>query len=113
LSVQALSKVTGWKWESIDHWIEAGLLQANNIMLRGQPCRVVMPDQLLNFCRAYLPLADLARELKSKSSAMAERLKGIEVVGSQLLPSGQRRGGLVRIGDLARLALGRVGQPLP
>lgn len=107
LSVQALSTVTGWKWESIDHWIEAGLLGSNNIILRGQPCRVVMPDQLLAFCRAYIPLADLAKEVGSKSSAMPERLRGIEVVGSLVLPGGQRRGGLVRMGDLARVALAR------
>lgn len=105
LSVQALSKMTGWKWESISHWIDLGLLESHNIVLRGQPCRVVLPAQLLAFCRTYIPLADLAAKLKSKSSALMERMQGVDVLGSKPLPSGQRRGGLVRIGDLARMAL--------
>jgi hypothetical protein len=83
------------------------MLESDDIVLRGQPCRVVMPNQLLDFCRTYIPLADLAREVASKSSAMPDRLQDIEVVGSQLLPSGQHRGGLVRIGDLARVALSK------
>lgn len=113
LSVQALSELTGWKWESINHWIEAGMLESDDIVLRGQSCRVVMPSQLLDFCRTYIPLADLAREVASKSSAMHDRLQGIEVVGSQLLPSGQQRGGLVRIGDLARVALSKLKPSYP
>ena len=112
LSVQGLSKVTGWKWESIAHWIGGGLLEAHEHVVRGQSCRVVMPDQLLAFCRAYIPLSDLAKELGTRSSVMSERLHGIEVIGSQLLPGGQRRGGLVRIGDLARSALERVDSEL-
>lgn len=112
LSVQALATSTGWKWESVSNWIDAGLLKSNSIMLRGQPCRVILPGQLLEFCRTYMPLADLARELGSKSSALADRLEGIEVIGSKPLPNGQRRGGLIRVGDLARFALSkRVVEP--
>ena len=38
--------------ESIAHWIDEGLLESHEIVLRGQPCRVVMPEQLLAFSRA-------------------------------------------------------------
>jgi hypothetical protein len=107
LSIQALSRMTGWKWESISHWIEEGLLQSHSIVLRGQPCRVVLPAQLLEFCQTYVPLADLARHVGSKSSALSERMEGIEIVGSLALPGGQRRGGLIRIADLARLTLAK------
>lgn len=109
LSIEALAKLTGWKWESINHWIQLGLMQSNSIVLRGQSCRVVMPDQLLAFCRAYVPLSDVARALGTKSSALSERLGGVEVVGSLILPSGHRRGGLIRVGDLARAALEKEG----
>jgi hypothetical protein len=105
LSVQALSKLTGWKWESVSHWMDVGLLESNNVTLRGQPCRVVMPAQLLDFCRTYLPLADVARKIGSKSSALAEKLEGVEIIGAKPLPDGQRRGGLLRVTDLARLAM--------
>jgi len=105
VSVQGLSRLTGWKWESINHWIEQGLLKSSSIVLRGQPARVVMPEQLLEFSRTFIPLSDLSRELGTKSSALSARMPGLDVVGALVLPGGQRRGGLVRIGDLARLAL--------
>lgn len=112
LSIEGLARLTGWKWESISHWIERGLMESTSIVLRGQACRVVMPNQLLAFCRRYVPLADAARELGTKSSALSERLADVEIVGSLTLPSGSRRGGLIRVGDLARAALQKnVGAP--
>ncbi|WP_186223236.1 hypothetical protein [Burkholderia gladioli] len=105
MSLQQLSKFTGWKWESISHWIDRGLLDSKSIVLRGQPCRVVLPHQLLAFRQTYVPLADLARGMGTKSSALSRSLTGIELVGAQQLPGGATRGGLVRIADLGRLAL--------
>lgn len=105
LSVNQLAKVTGWKWESIRHWIDEGLLASHEIVLRGQPCRVVMPEQLLAFSQAYVPLATLARSLDSKSSALLERLGDIKLLGGKALPSGAVRGTLVRLSDLGRAAL--------
>lgn len=105
MSIQQLSKFTGWKWESIAHWIDHGLLGSQSIVLRGQPCRVVLPHQLLAFRQTYVPLADLARGMGTKSSALSRSLTGIELVGAQQLPGGATRGGLVRMADLGRLAL--------
>ena len=65
-----------------------------------------MPAQLLEFQRKYIPLADLAKSIGSKSSILTLRNPDIEVLGSLTLPCGQRRGGLVRIADLTRLAFG-------
>jgi hypothetical protein len=62
MSIQQLAESTGWKWESISHWINEGLLASESIQRRGQPCRVVLPHQLLAFRQSYLPLADLARD---------------------------------------------------
>lgn len=106
LTVQDLAKQSGWKWESISHWMKEGLLASDDAVVRGQHCRVVMPAQLLEFQRKYIPLADLARSIGSKSSALTLRNPNIEVVGSLDLKGGQRRGGLVRIADLTRLAFG-------
>lgn len=113
-SIQQLSKLTGWKWESISHWIDEGLLDAQSIELRGQPCRVVLPHQLLKFRQTYLPLADLARSMGTKSSALSRLLSGIELVGAQQLPGGAARGGLIRIAELGSLAVlgARAGQDL-
>ena len=114
MSIQQLSRFTGWKWESIAHWIDEGLLESQSISLRGQPCRVVLPHQLLSFRHTFVPLADLARGMGTKSSALSKLLSGIELVGAQRLPGGAARGGLIRIAELGRLAVlgARAGQDL-
>jgi hypothetical protein len=105
LTVSQLSKETGWKWESISHWIDSGLLCATQTKQRGQPCRVVTPENLLAFRSTYIPLADLARSMGTKASYLAEQLAGLELVGAQVLSDGARRGGLVTVADLGRLAV--------
>lgn len=105
MSIQQLSKATGWKWESISHWMDEGLMACEAIQLRGQPCRVVLPHQLLAFRQSYIPLADLARAMDKKASALSHTLPGIELVGAKRLPDGAMRGGLLRIADLGRLAV--------
>jgi hypothetical protein len=114
MSIQQLAKSTGWKWESISYWIEEGMLHSKSIQLRGHPCRVVLPHQLLEFRQTYVPLADLARTMGTKSSALARLLPGIELVGGKQLTSGAMRGGLIRIADLGRLAVlgARAGHDL-
>lgn len=81
------------------------MLDSQSIVLRGQRCRVVLPHQLLAFRETYVPLADLARSMGTKSSALSRLLLGIELVGAQQLSGGNARGGLVRIADLGRLAV--------
>jgi hypothetical protein len=103
-TIQTLSQETGWKWESISHWIEEGFLEADSTKLRGQTCRVISAQQLLKFRQSYVPLADLAKVMNSKPSSVSERIPGLPVVGAKLLPNGVRRGGLVRLSDLAALA---------
>ncbi|MBS1187839.1 MAG: hypothetical protein H6R04_1857 [Burkholderiaceae bacterium] len=114
MSVQQLAKSTGWKWESISQWIEDGLLHSESIQLRGRPCRVVLPHQLLAFRQTFVPLADLARAMGTKSSALVQLLPNIKLVGAKQLPSGAMRGGLIRIEDLGRLAVlgARAGHDL-
>ncbi|MET3108344.1 hypothetical protein AAKU67_002812 [Oxalobacteraceae bacterium GrIS 2.11] len=105
LSVQKLADATGWKWETISHWVGLGLLESTRIILRGQPCTVISPQQLLKFRQNYLPLADLANAMGTKSSALADKLSGIEVIGAKPLPNGRKRGGLIRIADLGLSAV--------
>ena len=105
MSIQQLAKLTGWKWESISYWIEEGLLESESIQLRGRPCRVVLPHQLLAFRQAYVPLADLARGMGTKSSALTKLLPGIELIGARPLPDGAARGGLIKMAELGRLAV--------
>lgn len=101
LTITQLSALTGWKHESISHWIRTGLLQAETVKLRGQPCRVVMPAQLLEFNRTFMPAADLARQLGWQASSLSLKLPTLTIHGAQILPNGARRGGLVALADLA------------
>jgi len=114
MSIQQLAKETGWKWETISNWLNEGLLASESIQLRGQPCRVVLPHQLLAFRQMYVPLADLARAMNTKSSALSRLLHGVELVGAKQLPDGAIRGALIRISDLGRLAIlgARAGHDL-
>ena len=114
MSIQQLAKATGWKWESIQNWVDEGLLASELIQRRGQPCRVVLPHQLLAFRQAYVPLADLARAMGTRSSALSRLLPGVELVGAKQLRDGAMRGGLIRIADLGRLAIlgARAGHDL-
>jgi hypothetical protein len=112
LSIQRLSELTGWKWESISHWIDAGLLGAKTAVLRGQPCRVVSPEQLLKFCQTYLPLADAARLIGTKSSFLTLQLGDLSIHGRKTLPNGSHRGGLLLMSDVVRLSLGGMRNTL-
>ncbi|CAB3736288.1 hypothetical protein LMG24238_06215 [Paraburkholderia sediminicola] len=114
MSVQQLAKATGWKWESIQNWLDEGLLASELIQRRGQPCRVVLPQQLLEFRQTYVPLADLAHAMGTRSSALSRLLHGVELVGAKKLPDGATRGALIRIAELGRLAVigARAGHDL-
>jgi hypothetical protein len=102
LTMQALSEATGYKHESLSAWMGLGFLKAHHIVLRGQSCHVVTPTQFADFRCEFVPLSDLAKAYGTKSSALVQQLGDIEIVGSQTLPGGQRRGGLVRTADLVR-----------
>jgi hypothetical protein len=104
MTIEQLTKETGWKWESVSHWVNLGLLESTRIMLRGQPCSVILPQHLLRFRQTFLPLADLARALGTKPSALAQKLSTVELIGAKPLPDGSKRGGLLRVADLGRLA---------
>lgn len=56
-----------------------------------------------------MPLADLAKTVDTKASALARNLgDAVEVIGALTVPSGVRRGGLLRAADLGRLAVAQA-----
>lgn len=104
-----LEKATGWKYEALSHWIEAGLLETTSVKLHGRTARVVPLASLMAFRRAWIPVADAAHELHTKPSALTQKLMayGIEIHGQKILPDGARRGGLVRTRDIAAVLTDR------
>lgn len=105
MSITQLAKATGWKDESIKHWINQQLLEAEQIQLRGQPCRVITPEQLLRFRQTFIPLSDLAKSMGTRSSSLIDKLADVDIVGAKKLPNGAQRGALIRISDLGRWAM--------
>lgn len=109
MSLKHLSSVTGWKYENLRHWINEGLMQTEKVKLPGQQRDVVLPEQLLAFRQTYVPMADLAKALNTRASALTRNLgNAVEVVGALTLPNGVRRGGLLRVADLGRLAVAQA-----
>lgn len=105
LSVSQLAQLTGWKHESINHWIEQGLLESHAIVLRGQPCRVVMPAQLLAFNRTYMPVSDLAKLVGVRAWNLTKQLTPIGVIAGKAIATGRQRGALVKLSDVAAMAV--------
>ena len=105
MSISQLAKTTGWKDESISHWISQQLLEAEQIQLRGQPCRIVLPEHLLRFRQTYMPLSDLAKAMGTRSSSLIDKLADVDLVGAKQLPNGAQRGALVRVADLGKWAM--------
>lgn len=102
MTVEQLSKETGWKFESITAWISAGHLGAETISRRGQSCRVILPSHILKFRAKYVVLADFAKSIDTKSSAylklISHAIPTVEVTNSQ----GVKRGLLIRTSDIAK-----------
>lgn len=103
LTLEELERTTGWKYESIAHWIRQGFMGCEKTVRRGQATRVVTPTHLLAFTRQYMPVADLAKLLGTSASAATKLLVSIEIVGAQRLANDVSRGGLVRLAEIASL----------
>ena len=114
LSITELSRLQGWKHESIKSWIDAGFLQARIEQIQGQS-RVVIPlGALLEFMSEFAVLADLARRTSTKSVWLLRGLMpaGINPVLAPEGSKGVKRGLLLRIDDLvAASQLNKRGQP--
>lgn len=105
MTLVQVEKATGWKYESLVHWADQGLMEAQTVPMRGQEARTVPAVSLLQFARTYVPVAELASALSTKPSALLPKLKalGLEVVGQKEIAAGASRGALVRRADVLRL----------
>lgn len=97
LTAEELSRVTGWKSESIRNWIKEGVLGGETGELRGQKTYWVSLQAYHAFMQKYVPVGDLAKELNTTAKALSDRLRklGIPIVGAHETSPGVSRGGLV------------------
>lgn len=106
LSVDDLSRVSGWKAGVIKKWIQGGYLQAVEER-HGKAKRDVIPvSALIQFLLTYSPTAELSKQLNTKTLYMTQswRPAKIEVITPPQDSVGGLRGLLVRNADLARAA---------
>lgn len=105
MTLTQLETATGWKCEAISHWAQSGLLKTVDGLLHGRSARLVTHVALADFRRTWVPVSDLAQSLGTKSSALTAKIvqRGITIHGQLTLPSGAKRGGLLRLADLAVL----------
>lgn len=103
MTLTQLETATGWKYDSISSWAHAGLLKTSEVVLHGRSARLVTHVGLAAFRREWVPISDLASAMGTKASALTSKFmqRGMTIHGQLVLPSGARRGGLVRLADLA------------
>ncbi|MCY1298289.1 hypothetical protein D9M70_477700 [compost metagenome] len=106
LSVDDLSRVSGWKAGVIKKWIQGGYLQAVEGR-HGKAKRDVVPvSALIQFLLTYSPTAELSKQLNTKTLYLTQswRPAKIEVITPPQDTVGGLRGLLVRNADLAYAA---------
>ncbi len=108
LTVTQVEKATGWKYESLMHWIDEELLATETVKLHGRPARIVSLAALMSFRKSWIPVSDLAQSIGTRSSALSKKLtaQGIQLHGQKTLSDGAKRGGLVALKDLAAILNG-------
>ncbi|MEZ2622815.1 hypothetical protein ACBP82_00330 [Paenalcaligenes hominis] len=102
LTAEQLARMTGWKSESIRHWIKSGLLVGEEGQLRGRPVYWVSMRAVHLFMRDYKTVSELAGHLGTSPKAVSERLKalGVPILGTMQVAPGVVRGGLVALKDV-------------
>ncbi|WP_374438343.1 TniQ family protein [Pseudomonas panipatensis] len=106
LSVDELSRVSGWKAGVIKKWIQAGFLKAITEQHGKAKRDVITVSALIDFLLTYSPTAELSKQLNTKTLYLMQtwRPAKIEILAPSQEAGGGRRGLLVRNADLARAA---------
>lgn len=109
LTVTELSKLTGWKHETIKGWIDAGFLRARVDQGRRRNVFVPLRD-LIEFLSTHIVAADAARRLNSKSVWLMQPLKtaGCLAEGAHETSAGTQRGVLFSTDALINIASKRA-----
>ena len=105
MTLTQLEKTTGWKYEALSYWAQSGFLITIDVLLHGRSTRLVTNAALADFRRTWVPISDLAQAMGTKASALTAKItqRGIPIHGQLTLPSGAKRGGLLKLADLGAL----------
>lgn len=105
LTITELSKLTGWKHETIKGWVDGGFLQGREVEDRKHGMLVGLPE-LITFLSTYAVSADAAARLGSKSVWLMKPLNAAGVVaeGAHETSASTQRGVLFSIDALINVA---------
>jgi hypothetical protein len=110
MTAEHLARITGWKSESIRHWVKSGFLAGEPTEARGQMVYWVGLRAVHDFMGRYKVVSELAHQLKTTPKALSDKLRkmGVPILGAQTVSPGVTRGGLV---ELPQILLRELYQP--
>jgi hypothetical protein len=99
MTAEHLARITGWKSESIRHWVKSGFLAGEPAEARGRVVYWVGMRAVHDFMGRYKVISELARQLETSPKSLTEKLHkmGIPILGAQAVAPGVTRGGLVEL----------------
>lgn len=106
-SAQKIAKLGGWKPEVVAFWCSQGHLNCIKYMNAGKPAYNITLEDLLVFQKTFLPLADLANQLGTRSSHLLRKLDQRNIPTLPGKPTGStERGRILKLSQLDSLLLG-------
>jgi hypothetical protein len=110
MTAEHLARITGWKSESIRHWVKSGFLAGEPIETRGRTVYWVGMGAVHDFTGRYKVVSELAHQLKTTPKALSDKLHkmGVPILGAQTESPGVTRGGLV---ELRQILVRELYQP--
>ncbi|MGB3837026.1 hypothetical protein [Castellaniella sp.] len=99
MTAEHLARITGWKSESIRHWVKSGFLAGEPAESRGRVVYRVGMRAVHDFMGRYKVVSELARQLETSPKALSDKLHklGVPIIGAQAVSPGVTRGGLVEL----------------
>jgi|GEM_PF-4161443 len=85
MTAEHLARITGWKSESIRHWVKTGLLSADPTETRGRVVYWIGMRAVHDFMGRYKVVSELAHQLETSPKSLTEKLHkmGIPILGAQ------------------------------
>lgn len=102
MTAEQLARMTGWKSESIRHWIECGLLGGEEGQWGGRLAYWVSMRAVHEFMKHYKVVSELAGQLGTSPKALSDKLRklGVPIIGTLQVTPGVSRGGVIALRDI-------------
>src|SRR5690606_10304894 len=79
MTAEQLARITGWKSETIRHWVKSGHLAGEPKETRGRVVYWIGMQAVHEFMRRYKVVSELARQLETSPKALSDKLHRLGV----------------------------------